>query len=549
MEWYASVLPAAYSFRTRMSYQMKKLLKSILFFCALIAGASGTVLAAQPYACNMQNTELIDPAAAAAKSSDGKQIVTYICITALIAVIAVLAVTFRHRQSQSVAAQEHMLRNITNNIDGGVLVQKIGDEAPIIYINDGLLKMLQYTREEFNALPDQYYHNRFVCPEDLPELSDMFHKAATHENGESSFSFHLRLVQKDGHLLPVLLNCSFVDDILYCVMMDNTREHEIIQQLEFERERYRVLFDKSDEILFDVDFITQDFNISKKFKEKFGWDPPKRYWGDDLPELMHFYEDDKPIFSEMLQDINSGKIDGECCIRIYNDKFTPRWCRAIYHVFKQGGESYRLIGKLTDIDREMKEKESLIRKAEIDALTGIYNKATFRSRCCEYLTKSKEPHAAVLFADIDNFKEINDNFGHVAGDKILKDISEKLQELFTADDILGRFGGDEFCVLIKDMDRERLLPILEQMTEELRGEYINDQHILNVSASIGAVLSDEYGLDYELLLYNADKALYFAKKNGKSTYVLYHDDLCLKGYSGRDSRTASADCELLYADK
>lgn len=89
-------------------------------------------------------------------------------------------------------------------------------------------------------------------------------------------------------LLPVLLNCSFVDNILYCVMMDNTREHDIIEELEFERERYRVLFDKSDEILFDVDFVTQSFFMSKKFKEKFGWDPPDHYWGNNLPRLLHF---------------------------------------------------------------------------------------------------------------------------------------------------------------------------------------------------------------------------------------------------------------------
>ena len=520
---------------------MKKLLKSTAIFSALSAAAAGSALA-EP--TNMGKVRFIlDSATAAVNNYAFRRMIAILSILALVAVIAILLATFHRRQNLSYKVQEHMLRNITNNIDGGVLVQKIEEDASVIFINDGLLKMLQITREEFMALPDKYFHTGFVCAEDLPELSDMFHRAATHENGMDSFSFHLRLIQHDGGLLPVLLNCSFVDNILYCVMMDNTREHDIIEELEFERERYRVLFDKSDEILFDVDFVTQSFSMSKKFKEKFGWDPPDHYWGNNLPRLLHFYEDDKPILNEMFRDINSGKIDGECRIRIYNDKFTPRWCKVIYHVFKKDGERVRLTGKLSDIDQVMKEKELLLRKAELDDLIGIYNKATFRARCCEYLSKAVEPHVAILFADIDNFKEINDNFGHAAGDKILKDVSEKMQEIFSADDILGRFGGDEFCVLMKDADREKLNPVLDRLVEELRGEYINDHHIVIVSTSVGAVLSDDFGFDYETLLEDADKALYYAKENGKSQHALYHEDLCLKGYSGRELRSVPLDLE------
>lgn len=456
-------------------------------------------------------------------------LVIYICLMTLVTLVALLIAHSRKARGESLKKQEQMLRNITNNIDGGVLVQKISYEAPVIYVNDGLLKMLQYSREEFLSLNTRDYNVRFVYEEDLPQLNILFRRAMTSENGEYSFSFHLRLKQRDGNLLPVLLNCSFVGGVLYCVMMDNTREHAIIEELEYEQERFRVLFDKSDEILFEVDFIERTFTMSKKFREKFGWDPPTHYWGETLPTLFHFYEDDKPILLDLLADINSGAIDGECKIRIYNDKFTPRWCKIIYHTLKKDGRNYRLIGKLTDIDAEMKEKESLVRKAEIDDLTGIYNKATFRSRCMEYLAKSPDAHVAVLFADIDNFKETNDNFGHAAGDKILKDFVEKLREIFTSDDILGRFGGDEFCVLVKDTSKEALLPVLQRMIEELRGEYISDQRIVNVSASVGAVLSDEFGHDFERLLDDADKALYVAKEKGKSTYILYREGICLKG--------------------
>lgn len=518
---------------------MKPVFSPIMIFLLVLLG-----LLSSPFMLAAQAASEIEQARITkAAEQNGAVYAVYFGIMALITLCAILLSYTRKLRNAALKKQELMLRNITNNIDGGVLVQEINGQAKVVYINDGLLKMLQYSREEFLALDDQYYHTRFVCAEDLSQLKAQFHKAATSESGENSFSFHLRLRQRDGNLLPVLLNCSFVDGILYCVMMDNSREHAIIAELEYEQERFRVLFDKSDEILYEVDFVNQTFQMSKRFREKFGWEPPTHYWGENLPELFHFYEDDKPILLDMFAAINSGVVDGECKIRIYNDKFTPRWCKVIYHVLKKDGKNYRLFGKLTDIDAEMKEKESLLRKAEIDGLTGIYNKATFRSRCVEYLSKSPEAHVAVLFTDVDNFKETNDNFGHAAGDKILRDFAEKLQEIFTQDDILGRFGGDEFCVLMKDTNRDALLPVLQRLVQELRGEYINDQHIVNVSASVGAVLSDEFGLDFESLLDEADKALYFAKENGKNTYMLYHEGICLKGCHGRGTGTAFEESE------
>ena len=525
---------------------MKKILKSMAALCILLPTASAAAFAAEGESRGACLSLRL--AASGASGIAGAGHTGIYCLMGLIGAAAILLAVLYRRQNRSLKAQEHMLLNITNNIDGGVLVQKIVESAPVIFINDGLLKMLQYSREEFNALEDKYYHIRFVYPEDLPELKAMLHCAAVHENGVDSFSFHLRLIQKDGNLLPILLNCSFVNDILYCVMMDDTREHEIIKQLEFEQERYRVLFDKSDEILFDIDYAAETFSISKKFKEKFGWNPPDHYWGSGLSRMFRVYEEDEPILYRLLGDINSGQIDGECRIRIYNDKYTPRWTRVLYHVFKKDGVNYRLVGKITDIDREMKEKETLIRKAEIDALTGIYNKETFRSRCCEYLEKSPDAHVAVLFADVDNFKETNDNFGHAAGDKILKDVADKLQEIFTSDDILGRFGGDEFCVLMKDTDEESVTKVLGRLVEELRGEYINDQHIVTVSVSIGAVLSDAFGLDSETLLRDADKALYYAKENGKNNYALYREGLCLKSYASWEDRILPPGAESTHTD-
>ena len=310
---------------------MQPVFSPIMMFLLVLSG-----LLSSPFMLAAQAASEIEQARITkAAEQNGAVYAVYFGIMALITLCAILLSYTRKLRNEALKRQELMLRNITNNIDGGVLVQEINGQAKVVYINDGLLKMLQYSREEFLALDDQYYHTRFVCAEDLSQLKAQFHKAATSESGENSFSFHLRLRQRDGDLLPVLLNCSFVDGILYCVMMDNSREHAIIAELEYEQERFRVLFDKSDEILYEVDFVNQTFKMSKKFKEKFGWEPPTHYWGENLPELFHFYEDGKPVLLDMFASIHSGVIDGECKLRMYYDKFTPRWCKVIYHVLKR----------------------------------------------------------------------------------------------------------------------------------------------------------------------------------------------------------------------
>jgi|GEM_PF-2285935 len=464
-----------------------------------------------------------------------------ILLIAIIIILSVLYATFNHlarkKQYTILEAKEEMLRNITNNINGGVLVLNPQKEYQISYVNDGYLKLLGYSIEEINNLSAKAYF-KFIHPEDRSEFEKLIVPLNLSEEQYSDFSTQLRIKSKNGTYIPTLVKASLMrnkqgEKELFCVVMDILREHAMLEELEFEQARHRILMEKSDEILFEINYDKLTVMASPQFKEKFGWSLPRHYWGDEEPDLIKVFEEDRQEFLKELSDIYGGKIDGEFIARICKSGGTPCWCKILYHVMRIDGEQKRLIGKITDIDVEMKEKQSLLKKAQMDALSGLYNKESFRFKCVDYLTRHPAMNSAIVFFDVDNFKDINDRLGHAAGDGALRDISDKMKLVFSNRDILGRFGGDEFCALLKDVREEELKRTLDGLLKELRLEYGDGYQEVLMSVSIGAVLSSQFGNNFDKLLEYADKAQYYAKEKGKNSYALYNSDLRLRGYESR----------------
>lgn len=167
-----------------------------------------------------------------------------------------------------------------------------------------------------------------------------------------------------------------------------------------------------------------------------------------------------------------------------------------------------MIGKLVDVNEEEEEKRRLIQKSERDGLTGIYNAITARKLITERIksVNSNEKDALIVI-DCDKFKGINDTYGHLNGDKVLINISKCMTETFRETDIMGRIGGDEFCVYMSNISSEDMVVSKCQEYMDLIGELNKG---LNTTVSIGiSFLTNEKS--YEDLFQKADKALYDVK--------------------------------------
>ncbi|MCT4634362.1 MAG: EAL domain-containing protein [Firmicutes bacterium] len=165
----------------------------------------------------------------------------------------------------------------------------------------------------------------------------------------------------------------------------------------------------------------------------------------------------------------------------------------------------------------------------IDNLTGLSNRyAIFKDidKCLS--EKNKEDVSAIMFLDVDNFKDINDSFGHDMGDQIIKKTGEKLKDILEDHIKVGRFGGDEFIITVSNSDRENIEKIITNIKNIFSDEIIIREKKMYLTVSIGVVLYPEHGSSREELIKKADLALYRAKESGKNTYVIFEEEMDVK---------------------
>jgi diguanylate cyclase (GGDEF)-like protein/PAS domain S-box-containing protein len=178
-----------------------------------------------------------------------------------------------------------------------------------------------------------------------------------------------------------------------------------------------------------------------------------------------------------------------------------------------------------DVTQRKQFEEQMAFQAFHDSLTGLANRALFRDRVEHLLRRHVRTRrgAAVLFLDLDAFKDVNDSFGHDAGDELLRLVSARLSEVIRAEDTIARLGGDEFAVLLEEPDNplDEAHAVAERLMQALSAPFWLAGRAISVAASIGIAIAD-VEQDAAALLRNADIAMYRAKAAGKGRSVLYH---------------------------
>ena len=168
--------------------------------------------------------------------------------------------------------------------------------------------------------------------------------------------------------------------------------------------------------------------------------------------------------------------------------------------------------------------DQITHSAEHDFLTGLPNRMLLNDRVNQAIALAPRHHkrVAVLFLDLDGFKHINDSLGHPTGDKLLQSIAKRLVECVRASDTVSRQGGDEFVVLLSEVERSEDTAITaRRMLQSVAEAHSIDHHDLHVTTSIGVSVFPDDGLDAETLIKNADTAMYQAKENGRQSYKFF----------------------------
>lgn len=239
----------------------------------------------------------------------------------------------------------------------------------------------------------------------------------------------------------------------------------------------------------------------------------------DILKPEHYERNRQDLISQLDK---SQKVEME--LQILNSQNSIRWVFLKGKYNKEKNIS-RVTGILIDISEKKLHQINLKQRAELDPLTNLYNRKTAQMLIEEYLSHA-EPHdsGALVIIDIDNFKKINDTCGHPFGDRIIINIAYTLKKTFRSSDIIGRIGGDEMIVFMKNVKSKKIIETkLKKIIQTIIDNAPKSGKTQRVTCSLGCAIFPYSGTDFQTLYNNADTALYMAKSQGKGIAIIYDD--------------------------
>lgn len=194
---------------------------------------------------------------------------------------------------------------------------------------------------------------------------------------------------------------------------------------------------------------------------------------------------------------------------------------------REVGKERIILLAIEDITERKKYEEKIQQMAFHDSLTGLPNRKLFSDRLGIVLAQARrnKKKVGIVMLDLDNFKDVNDTLGHDVGDTLLKAVAERLSVILRKSDTVARFGGDEFVLIFPDMEAiEEAIQVVQKIIDRFNKPFLIDTHQLVVTTSIGIAVYPNDGMDEEILMKNADIAMYQAKQAGRARYQLYKEE-------------------------
>lgn len=365
-----------------------------------------------------------------------------------------------------------------------------------------------------------------IIYEDIYLLQQLINEAL---NGRSTGGEFL-LKDKSGNILtinlkvvPLILENEVIG--LFGMFKDITEEKKNIEKLEENEKRFRIIAENAHDLITLVDKNGEITYVSPSYQSILGY-PHKEYVGKHFIHNVH--PDDLGRFMDIVRkSIQSGepfKIE----FRQKNANGEMLWCESIGKpVFNQKNKFQHLVVLTRDISLRKDYESKLKHFAYHDTLTGLPNRLLLKERfeiAKEHFLKENNGLALIIL-DMDNFKPINDTYGHDIGDLVIKEFGRRIKECVRDHDTVARLGGDEFVILLTGIQNEKnAIKIAERIINKMEQPWKINGEKLMVTTSIGiAMAPNSKNFTKSSLMKNADLALYQAKDSGKNAYKIYDD--------------------------
>ena len=449
-----------------------------------------------------------------------------VIVTISLSVIAVLMLAlfvyrmWRNQERSAEIARE--VQHITNEIGAGIVDFLAGGDGYITYASKGFNSLVGFSREEIR---DTFGNNFYNLLED--NYADKFRKAQI--DADFRLKDEMRVKTKWGTKWMLVSGNAVQRKKIFTVsvvLVDITNEKLLNEQIALQEERYRLVTELSNDVI--LDYIIEDdvLCLSDNFNNFYmGNNVLTDFLKGDSINAPFVSPDDIEKFSELFRILITKGENVDEQLRISNINNNYVWCRMIaMPVRDKFGEVKEVIGKIINIDLHKKELARLETKAMRDPLTGALNKEYTKVFIERYMEENPDKNGMLFVVDIDKFKEINDNYGHIAGDNIIIEVARAITKSFRSSDIVGRIGGDEFVVFACNVQKkEDQIKQAKKLQDVLRMPVEFNGKTIKKSASIGVAMFPDHGSAYEKLVECADKALYAVKGSGRDAFIIYDE--------------------------
>lgn len=294
--------------------------------------------------------------------------------------------------------------------------------------------------------------------------------------------------------------------------------------------RWKFALEGAGDGVWDWNIETSEMFFSKRWKEMLGYsdsDISNQYttW------LSLIHKEDRPQAVKNLKEHLEEESEGfrtEYRVLCKDNSWLWVLSRGVIVEWNAEGRPSRMVGTHTDISKRKESEELIWKQANFDTLTGLPNRRMFFDRLAGEIKRAARAKQvfALMFIDLDGFKEVNDEFGHQAGDELLMRVSKRLGQCIRESDTLARLGGDEFIIILNNLESQSSVEGVANNLLDVLGEpYQLGAKPVMISASIGIATYPLNGRDGDSLISHADSAMYEAKSKGKNCWVLYEPDV------------------------
>jgi diguanylate cyclase (GGDEF)-like protein/PAS domain S-box-containing protein len=430
-------------------------------------------------------------------------------------------ITERRRAVAALQESERRFHEMLQNVK--LIAVMLDREGNIIFCNDFLLELTGWRRSEVQG---QSWFDLFLGPEDRQTIASFY--LASIGTGHLPVHRENDIVTRNGGRRRIAWNNTPLRDPDGKVMGAASIGEDITEHRKAEEHLllWSKVLENSVEGIMVTDADNAIVTVNQAFTRVTGY-ALEEVRGKN-PRLLQAKRQDRGFYQNMWAAITeTGHWQGELWNRRKNGEVYPQWTSISTLRDSQGAITHH-IGVFSDITERKAADERIRYLAHYDVLTGLANRTLLQARLEQALAAARRDrtYVALLFLDLDRFKNINDSLGHYSGDTVLQAVGERLRACVREGDTVARLGGDEFVIMLPDLRAgDDAARVAEKVFGAMAHPFFIAGHELNLTLSLGISVYPDDGNEIGSLIKNADAAMYHAKEAGRNNYQFYTGDM------------------------